>query len=147
MTIPLFDAAAEAEPLGEEIEAAIRRVVRSGRFVLGPNVEAFEGEFAAYLGVKHAVGVNSGTDALVIALRAMGIGPGDEVITSPFTFAATAEAVRLAGATPVFVDVDGRTFNLDPELIERSLTPSCRSISTARRPRCGRSGTWPGGTA
>ena len=103
-------------------------MVRSGRFILGPNVEAFEDEVAEYLGVKHAVGVNSGTDALVIGLRALGIEPGDEVITTPFTFFATPESISIVGATPVFVDIDPVTFNIDPQLIEAAITPRTKAI-------------------
>ncbi|WP_373995963.1 DegT/DnrJ/EryC1/StrS family aminotransferase [Moorella sp. E308F] len=108
--------------------AAIQGVLKSGQFIMGPNVKAFEQEAAAYLGVKHAVGVNSGTDALVIALRAAGIGPGAEVITTPFTFFATAEAISQVGATPVFVDIDPKTFNINPDLIEPAITSRTRAI-------------------
>lgn len=126
--IPVLDLGPELAELGPELETAFRRVVASGHFILGPEVEAFEREVAAYLGVRHAVGVNSGTDALVIALRATGIGPGDEVITSPFTFFATPESVSAVGATPVFVDVDPETLNLRPDLVARALTPRTRAI-------------------
>lgn len=126
--IPVLDLRPEIEALWDELVAAIQGVLRSGQFILGPNVKAFEEEVAAYLGVKHAIGVNSGTDALVIALRAAGIGPGDEVITTPFTFFATAEAVSQVGATPVFVDIDPRTFNINPELIEPAITPRTKAI-------------------
>lgn len=126
--IPVLDLTLEIEALWDELMAAIQGVLKSGQFIMGPNVKAFEQEVAAYLGVKHAIGVNSGTDALVIALRAAGIGPGDEVITTPFTFFATAEAVSQVGATPVFVDIDPRTFNINPELIEPAITPRTRAI-------------------
>ena len=126
--IPILDLSPELSEVGAELDAAWRRVVASGHFILGPEVDAFEREVAAYLGVKHAVGVNSGTDALVIALRALGIGPGDEVVTSPFTFFATPEAVSTVGAKPVFVDVDPETFNLRPDLVERALTPRTRAV-------------------
>src|SRR5690554_4883634 len=115
MKIPILDLRPEVELLWGELNHALQEVLRSGRFVLGPNVQAFEKEVAAYLGVKHAVGMNSGTDALLIALRSAGIGPGDEVITTPFTFYATAETVSLAGATPVFVDIEADSFNIDPD--------------------------------
>ena len=128
MRIPVYDPLPEVEFLWPELEEAFRRVMRSGRYILGPEVEAFEEEVAAYLRVKHAIGVNSGTDALVIALRALGVGPGDEVITTPFTFFATAEAISLVGATPVFVDIDPRTFNINPDLIPSAITPRTKAI-------------------
>jgi len=127
-SIPVYDPLPEVEALWEEVQAAALRVLRSGRYILGPEVEAFEEEAAQYLGVKHAIGVNSGTDALVIALRALGVGPGDEVITTPFTFFATAEAISLVGATPVFVDIDPRTFNIHPELVEPAITERTKAI-------------------
>ncbi len=126
--IPVLDLAPEIEALWEELNAAIQGVLRSGQFIMGPAVQAFETEVAAYLGVKHAIGVNSGTDALLIGLRALGVGPGEEVITTPFTFFATAEAISLVGATPVFVDIDPRTYNLDPDLVEEKINPRTRAI-------------------
>ncbi|MFN4071533.1 MAG: DegT/DnrJ/EryC1/StrS family aminotransferase, partial [Thermus caldifontis] len=126
--IPILDLTPEVEELWDDLMAAITRVLRSGQFILGPEVEAFEREVADYLGVKHAIGLNSGTDALVIGLRALGVGPGDEVITTPFTFFATAEAISLVGATPVFVDIDPRTFNINPELIPPAITPRTKAI-------------------
>jgi len=126
--IPIYDPKPEIAVMRGEIDAAIKRVIDSGRFILGPEVEAFEREVAEYLGVKHAIGLNSGTDALVIGLRALGVGPGDEVITTPFTFFATAEAISLIGATPVFVDIDPRTFNIDPALIPAAVTERTRAI-------------------
>ena len=113
--IAMVDTVAEYRAFKHEINAAFARVMASGRFVLGPEGEAFEREIAAYTGAKHAVGVNSGTDALHLALVAAGIGPGDEVIIPSFTFFATGEAVSHTGATPVFADVDAKTFNLDPK--------------------------------
>lgn len=126
--IPVLDLRPEINSLWEELTSAIEGVLRSGQFIMGPNVKAFEEEAAAYLGVRHAVGVNSGTDALVIALQAAGIGEGDEVITTPFTFFATAEGVSRLGATPVFVDIDPLTFNIDPGLIEAAVTPRTKAI-------------------
>ncbi len=126
--IPVLDLSPEIQEHWDEFMAAIEGVLRSGIFILGPNVKAFEQEIASWLGVKHAIGVNSGTDALVIALRALGIGPGDEVITTPFTFIATSEAADQVGATPVFVDVDPKTFNIDPALIEEKITPRTKVI-------------------
>ena len=107
--IPILDLRPQYESLKDEMHAAIIRVLESGAFIMGPDVAFFEQEAAAYLGVKHAIGLNSGTDALFIALRALGIGPGDEVITTPFTFFATAEAISHVGATPVFVDANEQT--------------------------------------
>ena len=113
--IPLVDVKAQYAPLLDELKERIAEVLDSGRFILGPNVQAFEEEAAAYLGVKHAVGVANGTDALVLALDALEIGDGDEVICPSFTFYATAEAIARRGATPVFADIDPQTMNLDPE--------------------------------
>lgn len=126
--IPVLDLKPEIEFHWEDLISAIQGVLKSGQFIMGPNVTAFEEEVAAYLNVKHAIGLNSGTDALVIGLRAAGIGPGDEVITTPFTFFATAEAISLLGATPVFVDIDPETFNVAPQLIEAAITSRTRAI-------------------
>jgi dTDP-4-amino-4,6-dideoxygalactose transaminase len=126
--IPILDLRPQYETLRAEIQEAVNRVLESGQFIMGPEVMAFEAEAAQYLGARHAVGVNSGTDALFISLRALGIGPGDEVITTPFTFFATAEAISHVGATPIFVDIDERTFNINPELIEEKITPHTRAI-------------------
>lgn len=117
MKVPLFDAQREFEAHADEYLAAAERVLRSGRYVLGPEVEGFEGEAAAYLGTKHAVGCASGTDALWLALRAADIGPGDGVITTAMTFFATAGAILNVGATPVLCDIDPETFNLDPRSV------------------------------
>ncbi|MGH8672132.1 MAG: DegT/DnrJ/EryC1/StrS family aminotransferase [Burkholderiales bacterium] len=111
-----------------EIDHALLAVLESTQYVLGPNVEALEIEVACYCGVGHAVALASGTDALHLALRACGIGTGHEVITTPFTFIATAEAISYTGARPVFVDIDARTFNLDPALIEAAITPRTRAV-------------------
>jgi dTDP-4-amino-4,6-dideoxygalactose transaminase len=126
--IPVFDLTPEIDLLWSEMQSAIADVVRSGRFVLGEQVHAFEDEVARFLCVRHAVACNSGTDALVIALRALDIGLGDEVITTPFTFVATAEAISLVGAEPVFVDIESRSFNIDPQKIEAAITPRTRAI-------------------
>jgi dTDP-4-amino-4,6-dideoxygalactose transaminase len=126
--IPILDPTQEVAFLWDDLMAAAAGVLRSGEYINGPNVAAFETEMAEYLGVRHAVGVNSGTDALVIALRAMGIGPGDEVITTPFTFFATAEAVSAVGATPVFADIDPVSFNLDPMSVEPLITLRTKAI-------------------
>jgi dTDP-4-amino-4,6-dideoxygalactose transaminase len=124
----MVDVVGQYKRIKPEIDAAIHRVLDSGQFILGKEVGEFEANAAKYLGVKHAVGCNSGTDALRVALMALGIGPGDEVITSPFTFAATAEAIVLVGATPVFVDIQPDTFNLNSLLIERAITKKTRAI-------------------
>lgn len=126
--IPLVDLRAQYEPLREEIHAAWDDILGSMRLFLGPNVQAFEKEFAEYCGVAHAIGVSDGTQALQIALRAAGIGQGDEVITVSHSFIATAEAIVLAGATPVLVDIDERTYTMDSNLIEAAITPRTRAI-------------------
>lgn len=128
MTIPMVDLSAQYRALQAEINAGLAATLQATQFILGPNVRAFEEEAAAYLGVKHAIGVANGTDALHLALLALGIEEGDEVITTPFTFIATAEAIRYVGAHPVFVDIDPRTFNLNPDLIEAAITPRTRAI-------------------
>jgi dTDP-4-amino-4,6-dideoxygalactose transaminase len=126
--IPPLDLLPEIDLLWGEIQSAVSDVIRSGQFVLGPQVRAFESEIAESLSVKHAIACNSGTDALVLGLRALGIGPGDEVITTPFTFYATAEAISLVGAEPVFVDIEPRTFNIDPSQIPAALTPRTKAL-------------------
>lgn len=126
--VPMLNLTDEIERLWPELTSALTRVLRSGRFVLGSEVAAFEEEVARYLGVKHAVGLNSGTDALVIGLRALGVGPGDEVITTSFSFFATAEAIVNIGAIPVFVDVEEESFNIDPNLLEAVLGPRTKAI-------------------
>ena len=126
--IPILDPRPEVEHLWDELMGAIAGVLRSGEYIMGPNVRAFEAAAAAYLGTRHAIGVNSGTDALVIGLRALGIGAGDEVITTPFTFFATAEAISILGATPVFADIDPGTFNIDPAQVAKLITGRTRAI-------------------
>jgi dTDP-4-amino-4,6-dideoxygalactose transaminase len=126
--IPVLDLAPEITMLWDELNAAFQDVLRSGHFIMGEQVGTFEKQFADYLGVKHAVGMNSGTDALVIGLRALGVGQGDEVITTPFSFFATAEAPSGIGAVPVFVDIAPATFNLDVNQVERAITPRTKAI-------------------
>lgn len=128
MTIPMTDLRAQYERIKDEIDAAIAQTIKDSGYILGKQVERFEEEIARYFGAKYAVGVNSGTDALVLALRALGIGKGDEVITTPFTFIATAEAISRVGATPVFCDIDYETFNIDPEKIEKCITRNTKAI-------------------
>jgi len=128
MQIPMVDLAIQYRELKDSIDKAVANVLETTQFILGPQGSAFEQEMAGYLGVKHAIGVSSGTDALHLALRAAGLGAGDEVITSPFTFIATAEAIAYVGATPVFVDIDPRTFNLDISLVEAAITPRTRAV-------------------
>jgi dTDP-4-amino-4,6-dideoxygalactose transaminase len=126
--IPVLDLGPQVQALLPELLEAVKKVLLATHYIMGPSVTTFEEEIARFLGVKHAVGLNSGTDALFIALRALGIGPGDEVITTPFTFFATAEAISHVGATPVFVDVDPVTMNLDTNLVELAITPRTRAI-------------------
>ncbi|HBB35146.1 MAG TPA: erythromycin biosynthesis sensory transduction protein eryC1 [Cyanobacteria bacterium UBA9273] len=128
LKIPILDLKPQYESLKDEIQAAIAGVLESGQFIMGPEVKLFEQEVAAYLGVKHAIAVNSGTDALVIGLRALGIGEGDEVITSPFSFFATAESISNVGATPVFADIDPNSYNIEPRAIQAKITPSTKAI-------------------
>ena len=126
--IPMVDLRRQYLQLKEEIDAAVLDVLDRTQFILGPNVSALEAEVARYHGVPHAVGVANGTDALLLALRVLGICPGDEVITTPFTFIATAEVVALLGAVPVFVDIDPRTFNLDPARLEEAVAERTKTI-------------------
>ena len=126
--IPLVDVKAQYAPLMPELEAAFREVLESGEFILGRNLAAFEREAAAYLGVSETIGVANGTDAIVIALDALNIGPGDEVVCPSFTFYATAEAIARRGATPVFADIDPGTLNLDPADVADRLTSRTRAI-------------------
>ena len=126
--IPPSDLAQQYKTIEEEINAAVLNVLASGRYIGGNTIENFEQQFAAYIGVSQAVSCNSGSDALYLALRALGIGAGDEVITTPFTFIATAEAISTVGATPVFVDIDAQTFNLDINQISSAITEKTKAI-------------------
>jgi UDP-N-acetyl-3-dehydro-alpha-D-glucosamine 3-aminotranferase len=128
MAIPLFDTRTLQEPLHNEIRERIGEVIERGTFILGPEVAAFEREFAEYLGVRHVVGVANGTEAITIALRALGIEPGDEVVVPSFTFYASAEAAVTAGARPVFCDVDPHTRNITFESVRAAITPRTRAI-------------------
>jgi dTDP-4-amino-4,6-dideoxygalactose transaminase/acetyltransferase-like isoleucine patch superfamily enzyme len=126
--VPFFDLAAQNGPLLSAFREAFERVVAKNQYIMGPDVEALERELESTLGFKHAISVSSGTDALLLALMALDIGPGDEVITTPFSFFATAGCVARVGAKPVFVDIDARTLNLDVALIERAITPRTKAI-------------------
>ena len=128
MSVPLFDTSTPLAPLRDRLLETITQVVDDKRFILGPNVAAFEREFAAYCGTAHAIGVGNGTDALTIALRAMGVGPGDEVVVPSFTFYASAEAIPPTGATPVFCDVDPDTFCVTAETVRAALTPRTKAV-------------------
>jgi len=126
--VPLFDTRTPLEPLREQLLARLTEVVDDARFILGPNVAAFEQELARFVGAQHAIGVANGTDALTIALRAMGVGPGDEVVVPSFTFYASAEAIPPTGATPVFCDVDRETMCITPETVRAVLTPRTKAV-------------------
>jgi len=128
MNIPLVDLKAQYQSIKPEIDAAIQRVIDNTAFIMGEEVAQFEQAFAEYCDVEYAVGVASGTAALFLALLAHGIGPGDEVITTPFTFFATGEAISQVGAKPIFVDIDPVTYNIDPNLIEAAITPDTKAI-------------------
>jgi len=126
--VPYLDLKAQYQSIKPEIDAALARVLESCQFVLGPEVAAFEQEFAAYCGTAECIALNSGTSALHLALLAAGIGPGDEVITVPFTFVASVAAVVYTGARPVLVDIDSRSFNMDPPAVEAAITPRTKAI-------------------
>jgi dTDP-4-amino-4,6-dideoxygalactose transaminase len=127
-SIPILDLTRQYRSIREEMDRAVLGVLAAGSYVNGPNVRAFEEELAAYCGTAEAVALNSGTDALHLSLRALGIGPGDEVITTPFTFVATTEAIGIVGATPVFVDIDPATFAMEASALEAAITPRTRAI-------------------
>ena len=128
MNIPLIDLRAQYNSISKELDKATIDVLSSAAYIMGKNVTEFEKEFAGYIGTKHAISVGNGTDALVIALKALGIGEGDEVITSTFTYFASAECISAVGATPVFVDVEKDTFNIDPDKIEEKITERTKAI-------------------
>ncbi|WP_396623796.1 DegT/DnrJ/EryC1/StrS family aminotransferase [Luteitalea sp.] len=128
MQVPLLDLAAQYAPIRDAVVEAVTRVVDTQKFILGPEVERFEAEAASYLGARHAIGVTSGTDALLVAMMALDLGPGDEVIVPTYSFFATAGCVSRTGATPVLVDIDPVTYNLDVEAVRRAVTPRTRAI-------------------
>ncbi|MBW4541035.1 MAG: DegT/DnrJ/EryC1/StrS family aminotransferase [Myxacorys chilensis ATA2-1-KO14] len=127
-TIPPFDLSEQFKLIGSDINQAVLEVLASGRYIGGATIENFENQFATYIGASECVTCNSGTDALYLALRSLKIGAGDQVITSPFTFIATAETISAVGATPVFVDIDPRTFNFDLDQVEAAITPQTKAI-------------------
>ncbi|HEX5631626.1 MAG TPA: aminotransferase class I/II-fold pyridoxal phosphate-dependent enzyme, partial [Gemmatimonadales bacterium] len=128
MTVPLLDLVAQHRTIRDEVQAAVQSVIDRQQFIMGPEVAELERQVAAFQHVPHAVGCASGTDALLLPLRALGLQPGDEVITPAFTFFATAGAIHNTGGTPVFVDIDPVTFNVDPAAIEAAITPRTRAI-------------------
>jgi len=128
MNVPFLNLAAQYASLKDELLPAVEKVLAGGHYILGANVAALEKEIAACAGAKFGIGVNSGSDALTLALRALGIGPGDEVITTPFTYIAPAEAIHQMGARIVFADIDPRTFNLDPAQVAQKITPRTKAI-------------------
>src|SRR3954463_5538160 len=128
MQIPFLDLKAQLAPIRGEVDAAIEHVLDNTAFILGPGVADFETEFAAQTGRKHAIGLNSGTSALHLALIAAGVGPGDEVITTPHTWISTTWAISYVGATPVYVDIDPTTYTLDPALVRQAITSRTKAI-------------------
>jgi dTDP-4-amino-4,6-dideoxygalactose transaminase len=128
VSVPLFDTRTPLAPLRDAIDAKIAEVIDAQAFILGPELQAFEAEFASYIGARHAIGVANGTDAITLALRAMGVGPGDEVVVPSFTFYASAEAIPLTGARPVFCDVDPETFCVTAETVKAALTPRTKAV-------------------
>lgn len=127
-SIPFIDLARQQERIKPDLDCRIQAVLNHGQYIMGPEIKVLEDRLAAYCGAKHAIALSSGTDALLVAMMALGIGAGDEVITSPFTFIATGEMIALLGATPVFVDIEPDTYNIDPCLIEAAITPKTRAI-------------------
>jgi dTDP-4-amino-4,6-dideoxygalactose transaminase len=128
LSVPALDLKAQYQSIRVEIDAVVRRVIESQYFILGPDVSDFEADAAAYCGARHAVGCASGSDALLLPLMALGIGPGDEVVTTPYSFFATAGAVWRTGARPVFVDIEPDTYNIDPSRLEAAITPRTKAI-------------------
>jgi len=128
MAVELFDTSSALAPLRAELRAAVERVLDSERYILGPEVSAFEREFADYCGAEHAIGVANGTEAITIALRALGVGPGDEVVVPSFSFWASAEAIPATGARPVFCDIDPETYCVTPETVKAALTPRTKAV-------------------
>src|SRR5512138_3089597 len=128
LAMDFIDLKTQYRRIQRSVDARMRAVLEHGQYILGAETTELENKLAEFVGVKHCIGASSGTDTLLIALMAYGIGPGDEVITSPFTFIATGEMILLAGAKPVFVDIDPRTYNLDPSLLERAITPRTKAI-------------------
>ncbi|GBF81657.1 DegT/DnrJ/EryC1/StrS family aminotransferase [Aphanothece sacrum] len=128
MNIPPVDLVRQYKLISEEIDTAVLDVIKSGRYIGGAAVDNFESQFAQYVGTTECIGCNSGTDALYLALRSLNIGPEDEVITSPFTFIATAETISLVGATPIFADIDRNTFNIELNCLEKAITPKTKAI-------------------
>src|SRR5882672_11283642 len=126
--VPYLDLAAQLRGIRGEIDAAIARTLDNCSFCLGPDVAQFEKDFAVFCGAQHCLAMNSGTSALHVAMLLLGVGPGDEVITTPYTFIATSWAISYCGAKPVYVDIDDATFNLDPKLIERAITPRTKAV-------------------
>jgi dTDP-4-amino-4,6-dideoxygalactose transaminase len=126
--VPFIDLVAQYQAMSAEVLTAVERVLSEQKFILGEEVAALEAEIAAYCDARYAIGCNSGTDALILALQALDIGPGDEVITTPFSFFATASAICRAGATPVFVDIEPDTFNLSPQAVEEAVTPQTKAM-------------------